>query len=128
MVPGQNITVIPHLFSITYIRNAGAAFGILQRQTLLFIVITLVVIGLILTYGRKMSAAWPALAVALGLQLGGALGNLWDRIVYGRVVDFINIHLWPYIFNVADSAIVIGGIVFAVLLMRQPDPKEVQRP
>jgi len=129
MTPGQNIAVLPGLFSITYIRNAGAAFGILQRQTLLFIVITLAVIALILTYGRTMARGWPAMGIALGLQLGGALGNLWDRLLYGRVVDFINIHLWPYIFNIADSAIVVGGIIFAVLVVRQPQSKEeVRRP
>ncbi len=127
MTPGESISVIPHVFSITYIRNAGAAFGILQRQTVLFVVITCIVILLILTYGRRVARGWPAMSIALGLQLGGALGNLLDRLMYGRVIDFIDIHVWPFVFNIADSAIVVGGILFAVLVLRQPAGEEVER-
>jgi signal peptidase II len=119
MVPGQSIQVIPGFFSLTFVENAGAAFGLLQRQTLLFIVIALLVIVLILTYGRAASRERPWMATAFGLQLGGAAGNLVDRVFFhGLVVDFIDFHVWPFVFNVADAAIVIGGALFALLLLR----------
>ncbi len=127
MTPGQSIPVIPGFFYITYWRNAGAAFGILQNQTLLFIVITLVVIALILTYGRHAARHSRVLGVAFGLQLGGALGNLVDRLLYARVIDFLDFRVWPFIFNVADMAIVIGGALFAVTLWRQPAAEERER-
>ena len=124
MAPGQSLPVIPHLLYITYWRNAGAAFGLRQNQTLLFIVITLVVIALILTYGRRAARTLPLLGIAFGLQLGGALGNLLDRLLYARVIDFLDVKLWPFIFNVADMGIVIGGALFALVVLREPAPEE----
>lgn len=124
MSPGQSIPIIPGLFYITYWRNAGAAFGLLQNQTLLFIVITFVVIALILTYGRRAARSLPLLGIAFGLQLGGALGNLLDRLLYARVIDFLDVRVWPFIFNVADMAIVIGGALFALAVLREPAPEE----
>jgi len=124
MFPGQSIPVIPGIFYITYWRNAGAAFGLLQHQTLLFIVITAVVIALIVTYGRRAAQALPLLGIAFGLQLGGALGNLLDRLLYTRVIDFVDIRVWPFIFNISDMAIVIGGALFALVVLREPAPRE----
>ena len=128
MRPGDTVAVIPHFFSITYIHNAGAAFGLLQNQTLLFLVITAAVIALILTYGRRVARSTPILGVAFGLQLGGALGNLLDRLLYARVIDFIDFKVWPFIFNVADMAIVIGGALFALVVLREPAAEEGRRP
>ena len=120
---GQSIRVIPGLFSLTYVDNAGAAFGLLQNQTLLFIAITVAVVALILTYGRRAARHQPLLGLAFGLQLGGALGNLLDRLLYARVIDFLNVRGFPFVFNVADSAIVVGGILFAVVALREPEPR-----
>jgi len=117
---GQSVPLIPQFLYITYIDNAGAAFGLLQNQTLLFLAITAVVIALILTYGRRVARTSPLLGYAFGLQLGGALGNLLDRLLYARVIDFIDFHVWPYIFNVADASIVIGGALFALVVLREP--------
>jgi signal peptidase II len=120
MFSGESIPLIPGLVRITYIRNAGAAFGLLQHQTLFFIAVTIAVVILIITYGRRASHGQPLLAIALGLQLGGALGNLVDRLRVGTVVDFIDFYrVWPFIFNVADAAIVIGGLLFAWILIRE---------
>lgn len=127
MTPGQSIHVVPGLFSVYYLRNAGAAFGLLQGQTLLFIVITLVVIALILTYGRRAAREMPLLGVAFGLQLGGALGNLVDRILYLRVIDFLEVRGFPFIFNVADMGITIGGALFALVVLRDPSPQARER-
>ncbi len=124
MRPGESIRVIPGLFSITYLRNRGAAFGLLQGQTLLFVVITLVVIALILTYGRRAARSVPLLGVAFGLQLGGALGNLLDRLLYARVIDFLQVRGFPFIFNVADAGITLGGALFAWVILREPAPQE----
>lgn len=124
LVPGESLPVIPGFFYITYVRNAGAAFGLLQHQTLLFIAVALVVIALIVTYGRRVAGSSTVMHVALGLLLGGAAGNLLDRILYGRVVDFLDFRLWPFVFNVADSAIVVGGALFALSLLRATKPGE----
>lgn len=124
MTPGETIHVVPGLLSLYYLRNAGAAFGLLQGQTVLFIVITLAVIALILTYGRRAASGAPLLGLAFGLQLGGALGNLVDRILYLRVIDFIAVRGFPYIFNVADMAITVGAALFALVVLRQPAPPE----
>ena len=124
MSGGESIPLIPGLLRITYTRNAGAAFGLLQHQTLFFIALTLVVVFLIVTYGGRAARSQPALAVALGLQLGGALGNLVDRLRVGTVVDFIDFYrVWPFIFNVADASIVVGGLLFAWILIRQGDAR-----
>ena len=106
-------------FQLTYVENRGAAFGVLQNQTLFFVVLGLVVVaGLALSY-RHLPGISPLLNVCLGLQLGGALGNLVDRLRQGYVVDFVDLTWWP-VFNVADAAIVLGVSVIAYYLIRGP--------
>jgi len=117
---GQSITVINNFLYITYVRNPGAAFGILPYQTLFFILITLVVAVLIIYYYRILSDDHKWLRCGLALQLGGALGNLIDRIRGGYVVDFIDFKIWPPVFNLADSAIVIGIGIFLIAFWRDP--------
>lgn len=112
--PGQ--TIIPNWLAFTYTCNSGAAFGLLANATLLFVLIALVVIGVIVAYFRFLPANRPWLRLSLGLQLGGALGNLIDRLRQGYVVDFISIKSLP-VFNIADSCIVIGVIILAYHLL-----------
>jgi signal peptidase II len=102
-------------------RNSGAAFSFAQGATVLFTAVAVAVIVVIARTARRLgSAAW---AVSLGLLLGGATGNLVDRIFRspgpgrGAVVDFIDFRIWP-VFNLADSAIVVGGLLAVVLSMR----------
>ncbi|TKH35380.1 signal peptidase II [Paenibacillus polymyxa] len=108
----EQIPVIGNFFLITSHRNRGAAFGILEGQRWLFIVITIVVVIGIVWYLRKtVRAGQKLLPVALSLVLGGAVGNFLDRAISGEVVDFAQFNFGSYtfpIFNVADSAIVIG--------------------
>ncbi|MET3208812.1 UNVERIFIED_CONTAM: signal peptidase II [Paenibacillus sp. PvR008] len=108
----EQIPVIGNFFLITSHRNRGAAFGILEGQRWLFIVITIVVVIGIIWYLRKtVKAGQKLLPVALSLVLGGAVGNFLDRAISGKVVDFAQFNFGSYtfpIFNVADSAIVIG--------------------
>ncbi len=117
---GQSITVINNFLYITYVRNPGAAFGMLPYQTVFFIVITVVITALVIYFYRTLSDNHKWLRFGLSLLLGGAMGNLIDRINGGYVVDFINFTIWPPVFNVADSAIVIGIGIFLAAFWRDP--------
>ncbi len=120
MVLGESIVLIDRWLYLTSHRNAGAAFGILQGQRWLFIVVTVAVVAVIVyTLWRKRQER--LLCWSLSLILGGAVGNLSDRIRFGEVVDFIDVRIFGYhypIFNVADSAVVIGGALLALTLWR----------
>ena len=120
MALGESITLVESWLYLTSHRNAGAAFGILQGQQWLFIVITVVVIGVIL-YTLQKFRQERFLALSLSLILGGAIGNFIDRLRFGEVVDFIDVRIFTYhypIFNVADSAVVIGGVLLAIAMLR----------
>jgi len=112
LVIGQEIKVLGDFFIITSHRNKGAAFGILQEQTVFFIIITLLVVTGIFWYIQKNRQTGSALLLTgLGLVLGGAFGNFLDRALYGEVVDFLQFTFGTYIypiFNIADSGIVVG--------------------
>jgi len=106
---GQSIPLIEGVFHLTSHRNRGAAFGILQDQRWFFIVITLLVMVGIVYYLQKVGRNKPMVSYALAFILGGAVGNFLDRLLHGEVVDFLDFTLINYpIFNIADSAIVIG--------------------
>jgi signal peptidase II len=123
---GTNVRTLGGLLYLTDLRNSGAAFSFAQGATILFTVIAAAVVVVIIRTSRRLySGLW---ATALGLVLGGAVGNLVDRLFrapgFGRgaVVDFLslfapNAQVWPA-FNVADSAIVCGGILGALLAIR----------
>jgi len=97
-------------FRITYVTNTGAAFGVLKGQTAFLIITTFFGLAAILLYYIYPPLEHGILRIALGLQLGGAIGNLTDRVRLGRVTDFIDVGAWPA-FNVADSSIVVGVTV-----------------
>jgi len=101
-------------FRITHGTNTGTAFGLLPNQTTFLIVASIVAIGFIIyLYGSQDKPNFPIRA-AIGLQLGGAFGNLIDRLWAGAVVDFIDVGPWP-IFNLADSSIVVGITILIVV-------------
>ncbi len=115
------IVLLNGLLKFTYAENTGAAFSIGTGLTWVFTTIALVVVVIIIKYSRKLgSVAW---ALALGGLLGGAVGNLIDRMFRapgpfrGFVVDFIQLPYWA-IFNIADMAVVISGVSIAILLIR----------
>ncbi|HEX4428436.1 MAG TPA: signal peptidase II [Frankiaceae bacterium] len=115
------VNVIPSVLDLELTRNPGAAFGFAAGATIIFSVVAVAVVIFIARASRRLaSAGW---AWALGLLLGGALGNLGDRLfrdpgpLRGHVVDWIHLHHWP-VFNLADSGIVIGGILAVLLSMR----------
>ncbi len=108
---------------IVHFANSGAAFGILEGAGPLLIVTSVVGVALILVYLFNPGMVSPFVRSGLSLMLGGALGNLLDRVGDGEVVDFIKFPEWPA-FNVADSAITIGVIIllWALLMQKQPGP------
>ena len=111
----------------TYVENRGAAFGLLQDQTAFFVLVGVLVIGVIAASYRYLPRSGLRLHLALGLQLGGAIGNLIDRIRQGYVVDFVDFgyrsNWWP-VFNIADSAIVIGVTLLALNALQPPPGEE----
>lgn len=126
MYLGESVPVAPPVFYLTYIMNPGAAFGLLAYQTSLFVTVTVVLVaGALLGY-RKLPPGRNLLRYGLGLVLGGALGNLADRLRYGRVVDFLDFRVWP-VFNLADTAIVIGASFLVWELLKDYDKKPKKR-
>lgn len=115
----RSVPVLGEYIRFTYVENRGAAFGLLQEQTTFFILVGVTVIGVILYSFRQVERPSVVLTLSLGLQLGGAIGNLIDRIRYGYVVDFMDLTFWP-VFNVADSAIVCGVVGLAFTLAFPP--------
>lgn len=105
---GEPVTVIPGLFNLVYVRNEGAAWGILGGQLALLILLSLVVLAFLAAGHRKVLNPTLDHRLALGLMIGGICGNLIDRVRLGWVMDFLDFHLgayhWPA-FNVADAAI-----------------------
>lgn len=115
---GAPITVIKDFFYFRHLENEGAAFSILQGKTLLLTilssVVALVLLYVLVKYKNKF------LRTTLSIILGGALGNLYDRISRGSVVDFIEVHFGSYVFptfNVADSLVVVGTILLAIYIL-----------
>ena len=104
----QSIPLIKGMFHMTYIQNTGAGFGILKGWNTILIFISLVIIGMILFYFDRIVKE-KAIHIPIALVLGGAIGNLIDRIFLGHVIDFVDFRIWPS-FNVADSCITIGAI------------------
>lgn len=128
----EKISVIGDFFLITSHRNRGAAFGILEDQRWFFIVVTtIVVIGLVWYINKVRTLPGKLLPVALGLVLGGAIGNFIDRVLYGEVVDFLMFNFGSYtfpIFNIADSCIVIGvGLIILDTLLEMKREKSNQQ-
>jgi signal peptidase II len=113
---GENFPVIPGFFDLTHVRNPGGAFSLLAGGSSdwrlpFFLAAGAVAISLLFVFYRRLPARARLSAAALGTILGGALGNLTDRVVYGEVIDWLDVHLgtftWPT-FNFADSFIVVG--------------------
>ncbi len=117
---GDNLQVIPHVFAISHVENPGAAFSLFndssspERVRWLLLIFSLVAAVAVLAALVKLGRRITATSLGLALILGGALGNAYDRLRFGYVIDFLEVHIihyhWPD-FNVADSAIVVGGIL-----------------
>ena len=113
-----------HLFRLTHVSNTGAAFGLFPGASPVFMVIALIVGLVIVVYNYTLPAGHMSLRVALGLQLGGAFGNLIDRIRLGHVTDFLDFGAWP-VFNLADTAVVAGVIILGYLMFQEEASQRV---
>ncbi len=102
------VPLIKNFLNLTLVHNRGAAFGFLQNQLLLFVLVSFFAIGLIL-YNLKNKKNSFILKLSLSLILGGCVGNLIDRLRFGFVIDFLDLRVWP-VFNVADSVITIAAL------------------
>ena len=120
---GASVDVVGPWVRITHVTNSGAAFGLLPERTTFLSILSVVAVGAIVYYYRRLAAGSALIAATLGMQLGGAFGNLVDRIGQGYVVDFVDVGIpdgprfWS--FNVADSSIVVGIIAVTALLWWQ---------
>ncbi|MFC1991624.1 signal peptidase II [Chloroflexota bacterium] len=120
------------LFRLTHINNTGAAFGLFQDQSFLLTIAAFTGIVLILLFVLTASRYFPFLdstpgKMALGLVLGGTIGNLIDRLRFGYITDFIDIGIWP-IFNLADSAVTVGVILFAYFFLSSSGANNPSQP
>jgi len=115
-IPGETLIIIPKVFHLTFVLNPGAAFGLMAGRTWIFVVTALLVVSGVI-YGQFRIARDEILTrLAIGMIGGGALGNLYDRLVIGRVVDYLDFQIWPFVFNFADSMIVLGVGLFILRL------------
>ena len=120
----DSIVIIKDFFYITYVRNTGAAWSIFEGRVLGLIVVSLIIISFIIYYISKNSPKNKVEVVGYSLVLGGAFGNLLDRIIYGYVVDFLDFYIFGYdypIFNLADSFIFVGVVILAICMWRCND-------
>jgi signal peptidase II len=124
---GKNFDVIDGILRVTMVENSGAAFGMLQGGRAFLIVASVIASIAIVFLSERMTEAQAAKRVFLGMILGGALGNLVDRIYPGRVIDFIDIGVgsarWP-VFNIADAAVTVGGLLLILSFSRSRGPRE----
>ncbi len=125
--PGERIVIIEGFFALHLIHNPGAAFGILPRFNHLFVFLSILTVAVLLIFFRSLFAAGRLSRIAAGLILGGAIGNLIDRVRFKQVVDFLDFQFgsyhWPA-FNIADSAICVGValLLIAVLFGKSANP------
>jgi signal peptidase II len=117
----QTIPLMGNWMNIIYSRNTGVAFGLFQHMSpVLTIVSLLISIGAVYVYAVYLPNQVWSVQISIGLIVGGAIGNIVDRLRLGYVIDFIQVGWWP-VFNLADSAISVGATILAVYLMLIPD-------
>lgn len=116
MVLGESIPLLQNVFHLTYIENPGAAFGLFKDKTIFFVIFTLIIIGIMVYLYLHQTNRKTLFAYSLALVIGGAAGNLIDRVVKGTVTDMFDFRIWP-VFNIADMAVVIGLMYLAYCLI-----------
>ena len=127
---GQSNEVIQDFFYFTYVENTGAAFGILKNGRYFFIILT-IIISFVLIYVMIKNKS-KILRLAISIVLGGALGNFIDRLLYGKVTDFLDFYIFGYdypVFNVADICVNIGTILLAIYIIfiyKEPNNEEAE--
>jgi len=113
---GETLPIIRNVLHMTLVHNTGIAFGLFKDQGIVFIIIPIIAVVLLIFnifYYRNNKELSRTYLFGFSLILGGAIGNLIDRITVGYVIDFIDLRIWP-VFNIADSAITIGAFIIAI--------------
>ena len=118
------IPELENIFRITHVSNTGVAFGLFQNGNTIFTILAIIVSIAIIIYNARLESGHKLLRLALGLQMGGALGNMIDRTRQGYVTDFMDFGPWP-VWNIADLAIVSGTILLVLIMFREE--REEQR-
>jgi signal peptidase II len=110
---GRSVEVLS-FFRLTWAENTGVAFGMFRDSNMFFLAFSAALVAVLLFLRRRIERHGAVAAVGLALVLGGALGNMFDRIAYGFVVDYFDFSFFPAIFNVADSGITVGAVLMAL--------------
>ena len=119
---GKVISIIPNFFNLTNIKNTGAAFSILQDNTILLIILTVIIIIILDRFIKKERNFTKLSISSLGLIMGGIFGNLLDRIIHHGVIDYLSFKIFDYnapIFNLADATIVVGVLLFLISMIKE---------
>ncbi len=130
----EEITIIPKFFSIYYLKNIGAAFSILGNKTLFLILISIISLVFLKYYIKKLTRVKTLTVISLGIMIGGIIGNLFDRIFYKAVVDYLLFTFGKYsfpVFNLADIGITIGAILLLIdiyLSEKEQNSKQITTP
>lgn len=111
----QSVPLIKNILHLTYVSNTGSAFGLFKNFNSFFTLFSAIVIIVIFYYLKKIRQDETKIQFAVSLLLGGTIGNLIDRMLYGAVTDFIDFRIWP-VFNVADSAVTVSVVILIFLL------------
>ena len=127
----ESVPVIDGILSWTYVRNRGAAWGILAGRTWLLLVVAAAVFALMVKFFRYLTEGYAERIIALGLVMSGIIGNSIDRVWHGEVIDFIDVHyhnVWHYpVFNIADIAICTGVGIFILSSLLRPSAKDKEK-
>ena len=116
-----SINILP-FFSLTYVENTGSAFGLFQNANLVLLIVSLLVLFLMIKWRKDILSLGNLAKYGYLMIFAGAMGNIFDRIILGHVIDFLDFHFWP-VFNIADSAICIGAgfIAFSILRAKKKE-------
>lgn len=118
--PINNIDLIPNIFSLTYVENKGAAFGIMQNARWFFICLTIIILIALSVYIIRKKPQGKLLRISFALIYSGAIGNLIDRIFSGFVVDMLRVHFFDFpVFNFADCLVVIGTLLLCLYVIKE---------
>lgn len=123
----QEITIIPNFFSLYYLKNTGAAFSIFGNQTILLIIISIICLIILKNYIKKLQRVTNLTIISLGIMTGGIIGNLFDRVLYQSVIDYLSFNFFGYsfpVFNLADIGITIGAILLIIDLIIEEREKK----
>ena len=121
----DTIPLIQDVFHLTFVKNRGAVFGIMQNQQCFFIIVTFIILMVMIYYIISKRPDSKLLMSCISMVIGGAIGNLIDRILRGYVVDFLDFTLINFpVFNIADSFVVIGAILLSYYFLFQYDDKK----